>query len=242
MIKILVAEDEQLSRMSLINHLRRILGADALIEGVSNGRDAVAYAAKLDPQLIFLDIEMPLLNGLEAATIMQSNGTNAKIIFLTAFDRFDYAVGALRAGGSDYLLKPFDKEKISACIEKHLALKTQQSGAGEAGQSAFQTQFSVWLQNHYAEDVSLEQAAEMMGMSVFYFSRLFRASYNRTFLEYLTACRLDRAAELLRTTEIPVRAIAPRVGYGDSNYFSKVFKRHTGMTPTEYRQQHLKNT
>ena len=76
-----------------------------------------------------------------------------------------------------------------------------------------------------------------MGMSAFYFSRLFRTSYNQTFLEYLTAYRVERAAELLRMTDIPVREIAPRVGYADANYFSKVFKRHTGETPTLYRQK-----
>ena len=85
------------------------------------------------------------------------------------------------------------------------------------------------------QDVSLDQAAEAMGMSAFYFSRFFRTSYNQTVLEYLTAYRIDRAVELLQQTDIPVREIAVRVGYTDANYFTKVFKRHLGVTPTEYR-------
>ena len=85
------------------------------------------------------------------------------------------------------------------------------------------------------QDVSLDQAAEAMGMSSFYFSRFFRTSYNQTFLEYLTAYRIDRAVELLQQTDIPVREIAVRVGYTDANYITKVFKRHLGVTPTEYR-------
>ena len=51
----------------------------------------------------------------------------------------------------------------------------------------------------------------------------------------LTAYRIDRAVELLQQTDIPVREIAVRVGYTDANYFTKVFKRHLGVTPTEYR-------
>lgn len=237
MIKILVAEDEPLSQMTLINHLRRRLGPDALLEGASNGREAVDRAAQLAPQLIFMDIEMPVLSGLEAAAMIRRSDPDVRIVFLTAFDRFDYAVGALRAGGSDYLLKPFDKAQIDACLRASFPLPEQADTEPESEQSPFQTRFSVWLSHHYTEDVSLEQAAESMGMSTFYFSRLFRTSYNQTFVEYLTAYRIDRAAELLRATEIPVREIAPRVGYADSNYFSKVFKRHTGLTPTEYRQQ-----
>lgn len=54
-------------------------------------------------------------------------------------------------------------------------------------------------------------------------------------MEYLTAYRIERAVELLQQTDIPVREIAVRVGYTDANYFTKVFKRHLGVTPTEYR-------
>lgn len=237
MIKILVAEDEALSRMTLMQHLRRRL-SDALVEGASNGREVIDRAEQLDPQLIFMDIEMPILSGLEAAAVIRQRHPDTKIIFLTAFDRFDYAVGALRAGGDDYLLKPFDKAQIEDCLRKALQLQDDQTQLENDHRSSFQIQFSVWLKNHYVEDISLEQAADAMGMSAFYFSRLFRTSYNQTFLEYLTAYRIERAAELLCVTDIPVREIAPRVGYSDANYFSKVFKRHIGMTPTEYRNQH----
>ena len=237
MVKILVAEDEPLSRKSLTGHLRRRLGPDALIEGAANGREAVDRAAQLAPQLIFMDIEMPVLSGLEAAAIIRRSNPQVRIVFLTAFDRFDYAVGALRAGGSDYLLKPFDKTQIDACLRASFPLPEKDAPQQESEQTPFQTRFSIWIQHHYDEDVSLEQAAESMGMSAFYFSRLFRTSYNQTFVEYLTAYRIDRAAELLRATDIPVREVAPRVGYMDSTYFSKVFKRRTGVTPTEYRQE-----
>lgn len=94
MIKILIAEDEPLSLQNLIGHLRRCLGTDALIEGVSNGREAVERARQIQPALIFMDIEMPIMNGLDAASILHQNQPELPIIFLTAFDRFDYAVGA----------------------------------------------------------------------------------------------------------------------------------------------------
>lgn len=240
MLKILVAEDEALSRMTLIHYLRARLGEDALIEGAANGREAVEQAERLHPQLIFMDIEMPVRSGIEAAESILSRQPAARIIFLTAFERFDYAVGAMRAGGADYLLKPFQKHEIDACLQKNLGVSLSDAPAPppDAGgsPSSFQSQCDTWLAHHYTEDVSLKQAAAHMGMSTFYFSRLFRATYNRTFLEYLTAYRVERAAALLASTNIPVREIAPRVGYADSNYFSKVFKRQQGLTPTEYRQ------
>ena len=221
MLKVLIAEDEPLSLQNLSGQMRDLLGADALIEGVANGREAVERARQIQPQLVLMDIEMPVMNGLDAAAIIH---------------RFDYAVGAMRAGGTDYLVKPFDSAQITTCLRKlNLLPESRPAVRGDKPGNTFCTQFSVWLEHHYMQDVSLDQAAEAMGMSSFYFSRFFRTSYNQTFLEYLTAYRIDRAVELLQQTDIPVREIAVRVGYTDANYFTKVFKRHLGVTPTEYR-------
>lgn len=236
MIKVLIAEDEPLSLENLIGHLQTQLGSDALIEGVGNGREAILRAQQIQPQLIFMDIEMPVLNGLEAAAIIHAESPDIPIVFLTAFDRFDYAVGAMRAGGQDYLLKPFDRTQLEGCLRK-LGLLSDTAAPPAETNDPFCAQFAIWIANHYMQDVSLDHAAEAMGMSTFYFSRMFRASYNQTFLEYLTVYRINRAVALLEQTDIPVREIAPRVGYADANYFTKVFKRHTGVTPTAYRQQ-----
>ena len=236
MLKVLIAEDEPLSLQNLSGQMRDLLGADALIEGVANGREAVERARQIQPQLVLMDIEMPVMNGLDAAAIIHKAMPETHIVFLTAFDRFDYAVGAMRAGGTDYLVKPFDSAQITACLRKlNLLPESRPAVRGDKPGNTFCTQFSVWLEHHYMQDVSLDQAAEAMGMSSFYFSRFFRTSYNQTFLEYLTAYRIDRAVELLQQTDIPVREIAVRVGYTDANYFTKVFKRHLGVTPTEYR-------
>ena len=203
----------------------------------ANGREAVDMARRIRPQLVLMDIEMPVMTGLDAAAIIHEALPETHIVFLTAFDRFDYAVGAMRAGGADYLLKPFDSAQINACLQKLGLLTEKQEHREERSENPFCAQFSVWLANHYMQDISLEEAAEAMGMSSFYFSRFFRTAYNRTFLEYLTSYRIERAEELLRQTDIPVREIAPRVGYTDANYFTKVFKRHCGCTPTDYRSR-----
>lgn len=118
MLKVLIAEDEPLSLQNLSGQMRDLLGADALIEGVANGREAVERARQIQPQLVLMDIEMPVMNGLDAAAIIHKAMPETHIVFLTAFDRFDYAVGAMRAGGTDYLVKPFDSAQITACLRK----------------------------------------------------------------------------------------------------------------------------
>ena len=118
MIKILVVEDEPKSRQALASRLRDILGETALIELAADGSEAVSKAAQVQPNLVFMDIEMPLKSGVEAAAVIKRQRPETHIVFLTAYDRFDYAVGALRSGGEEYLLKPVPEADLRETLQK----------------------------------------------------------------------------------------------------------------------------
>ena len=93
------------------------------------------------------------------------------------------------------------------------------------------------LDKHYADAISITDVAGMAYLNVSYFCRVFRKHTGRTFVEYLTELRLVRARHLLASTDEPVGVIANKVGYSDSNYFSRVFARFVGLSPTDYRKQ-----
>lgn len=233
MIKILVAEDEARSRAALASRLRSILGEAALIETAADGNEAVTKAVQVKPDLIFMDIEMPYKNGLEAAAVVKSQMPETHVVFLTAYDRFDYAVGALRSGGEDYLLKPASEADLREMLQKFFDVAPQ----APKDVTPFEAALRVWLHQHYTEDVALEAAAESMGMSPFYFSRQVKAATGQTFLELFTGYRIEKAKQRLLDTEMSVSEVGRSVGYPDSNYFTKVFKRAVGCTPTIYRSR-----
>ena len=234
MIKILVVEDEALSRQALVSRLRHILRQEGVVESAEDGNQAIHKALEIRPDLILMDIVMPRMNGLEATAVISEHLPDAVIVFLTAYDSFDYAVQAMRAGGRDYLLKPVSEQDLRQLLGKMFNLSGR---AGEAVKSPFATAFETWLYSHYAEDVSLENAAYSMGMSAAYFSRKIKAETGATFLEKLTELRVANAKKRLLMTGLPVGEIGRSVGYPDSNYFVKVFKRSTGLTPSEYREK-----
>lgn len=233
MIKILVVEDEKRSRDMLVGRLRKLLGESALVEDAADGNEAVQRAAQVRPQLIFMDVEMPLMNGIEAASAINQLGIETRIVFLTAYDRFDYAVGALRSGGADYLLKPVSESELRDVLQKHVDVQPEE----KREISPFEAELTVYIREHYTEDTSLEAVAESMGMSPFYFSRQIKATTGMTFLEYLTSYRIEKAKKRLDSTELSVAEVGRAVGYSDANYFAKVFKRATGYTPTTYRNR-----
>ncbi len=100
-------------------------------------------------------------------------------------------------------------------------------------------QVKEYLQEHFAEDVTLEDVAEMHGISPYYLSKLFSQQNNITFIDYLTDLRMEEAKNLLVDTQKGLKEIAIDVGYANSNYFCRVFKKKTGLTPSEFRREVL---
>jgi two-component system, response regulator YesN len=93
-----------------------------------------------------------------------------------------------------------------------------------------------YIDEHFAEAITLEEAAEHVGLSPYYFSKLFKDRFGITFIDYITEIRIKRAKELMENPDVSVKEVCYTVGYKDPNYFSRVFKKYTGLTPSEYRK------
>lgn len=93
-----------------------------------------------------------------------------------------------------------------------------------------------YISAHYADNVTLDDTAAQVHVSPYYLSHLFRDELGITFIEYLTRTRVERAKQLLADTNCSVGEVASAVGYDDAGYFSRVFKKLTGMTPAAYRK------
>jgi two-component system response regulator AlgR len=118
-LSILIADDEPPAR----NRLRDLLGDIALIQVVAeaqNGKEAVELAVLHTPDLILMDIRMPLMDGIEAAQHLQLLASPPKLIFTTAYDA--YAIKAFELNAIDYLLKPIRQERLETALQKVRAL------------------------------------------------------------------------------------------------------------------------
>jgi DNA-binding NarL/FixJ family response regulator len=111
-VRALIAEDEPAARDNLREYLEDAPWIDVVAEAV-DGRSALALANEHKPELLFLDVRLPELSGLEVARQIQHP---AEIIFTTAYDR--YAVAAFEIGALDYLVKPFGRERLAAATER----------------------------------------------------------------------------------------------------------------------------
>ena len=94
-----------------------------------------------------------------------------------------------------------------------------------------------YIQENFQRELSLDDVSKEVNVSPYYFSKLFKEEVGENFIEYLTALRISNAKMLLKRPVLSIREAGLQSGYADPNYFSRIFKKQTGMTPREYREQ-----
>jgi len=114
MIRAIIIEDEPVSREMLTLMLQRHKATIEIVDTCCNPTDGIESITQHQPDLIFLDIQMPKMNGFDMLKMISN--INFEVIFTTAFDQ--YAINAIRTSALDYLLKPVDDEELTAAIEK----------------------------------------------------------------------------------------------------------------------------
>ena len=95
-----------------------------------------------------------------------------------------------------------------------------------------------YIDGHFNKDLSLDDISRELNISPYYFSKLFKEETGENFVEYLNMRRIEAAMEMLKNPEISIKEIGTDCGYSDPNYFSRIFKKYQGVTPTEYRETH----
>ncbi len=252
--RILVADDEPIERQVVNKKILGFFPDQVEVTLAENGIQAVELYEENSCQIAILDIAMPGMTGLEAASIIRQRHENARIIFLTAFDEFSYAKKAIEVRAMDYLLKPGSDKELINILEEAMRLcdiemqapgstqgnaneaQPQDDAATEAVESnAFVKKVRDYIDESYREDIALQDIAGAFGYSDVYFCKLFKQNFSMNFITYLNEYRMDKAKALLSDPMINIKDVSGKAGYRDANYFTRLFKRIVGMTPSEFR-------
>lgn len=138
----------------------------------------------------------------------------------------------------DYYLKCLNGEKLSETlkimVEGLREQKEQQQPDSVAGQIE---RIRRRIETDYAEDITLASLAEQYHVDASYLSRIFSRKYGESVISFLTRVRMEKAAQLMRDESRKLEAIAFLVGYDDYHYFSRVFRKKMGVSPSEYRSR-----
>ena len=173
-----------------------------------------------------MDIQMPVLTGLEVIEQAKAEQCRAKFIIVTAYSIFAYAQTALRLGASDLLLKPISGEHLIESINRTVGL--------EFSSNWQVNEILLYIDGHLGENLTLESISQKFYISAYHLSHLFKKHMGMSCVECVHWRRIERAKELYRTGSCDKREAPYAVGFSDAKYFNQVFRKITGMSPSEY--------
>lgn len=245
---ILVADDHADLREWLVGEL----SADARVVTAGDGEAALAVARETLPDLVVSDVRMTGLDGFELCRRLRADERTSHIpvVLLSVHSSVDRRVEGSEAGADAFLGKPVDGRELRARVGALLAsrralrerfreqvvIRPSDVSERSVDQRFFEKVMATIEEQIGDSDFSVGELAREMGMSVSQLSRKLTALIDQTPGRVMRAVRLERAAALVAAGAGNLSEIAYRVGFADQAHFSRSFKRHFGVTPSEYRR------
>lgn len=237
-LRVLLVDDEIIIREGF----KRLFDWEAheleVIGEAADGMEAMTKIDDLVPDIVIMDINIPIMNGLKVIQMAKIRHPSMGFIIVSGYDDFSYCREALRLQITDYILKPVDYEEFGACIDR-LRIGMYEINAADMKDYSERpiTGITRYLQNHLEEDISLSLLADEFHLNAQYISQLFKSEIGVGFLTYLTNIRMENARKLLVSTSLSIGEISSRCGYADYRVFTKAFKKNEGITPSQYRRE-----
>jgi YesN/AraC family two-component response regulator len=253
---ILIVDDEQWMRETVVRRIGEAQDAWRTMGEAADGAQALEIILRERPDIVLADINMPHKDGIELLRTVREAGLNTLFVFLSGYDCFEYAQSAVNLGAFGYLLKPVDSDEFQDMLHKawqklceywpkrQIAIESGSKYTMPKSENYYEElikSVSDYIEDNYAEDINMESVAREYSFHPTYFSRLFSHYAKCNFNRYLTEIRMKKAMEILRESNHSIAEVARLTGYQDAKYFSKVFKRITGETPSNYASSPIKN-
>ncbi len=240
-----VAEDEERMRDYLSRKVAELDQRFECVGTAADGEEAVDLVECRMPDLLFTDIKMPVLSGLELVERIRRTNPDLRIVIVSGYSEFEYARRAIELGVDEYLLKPVDLESLRETLRR-VRIRLESSAervesdfaldGARAGEADMVKAVGLYLQESYRQPYSLERLASAFGCKPAYLLRLYRRATGSTPTQDLIRLRIEKAKRLLLGhPQLEVKQVAAAVGYDDPLYFSRLFKRETGLNPTAFK-------
>jgi len=246
-MRILIVEDEFITARDL----QEIVGkcGHECVGKADTYEKALHLIKTEEPEIALVDISLKgSKDGIQFARTLREE-FNIIIIFVTAYadPKTLLRIKAVKPNG--FIVKPFTLESIFAAIEiatiDHVSTGMQSlAGEFKDGMSSTRKQLPLqlmkvitdYIDKRFNRDLPISELAEVINLSEDYFSVKFKESMGISPHQYIMSKRLDEAKHLLRHTDQSIEEVATMVGYKNQAYFATIFKRHFGMTPTQYKK------
>ncbi len=242
--RVMIIDDEQSARKLM----RASIDWDGLnmevVGEAASGIEAINTIDELKPDIAFVDISMPFMNGIEFTETATERYPNLIIIIMTALDQFEYARKCVSLPVFEYMLKPMVRAEITEVLERVKGKldnspdfwedSKSDSDSISASKADSTELIKKYVEENYGDStLNLAFIAQHFGFSSSYLSRKFKQDTGTNFIEYLTGIRMTKAMDIAKSKAKMYQAAA-EVGIPDPNYFGRCFKKYAGMSYSDY--------
>lgn len=257
MYKVMIVDDEPI----IVEGLSRSIPWDKwnceIVATAHDGLEGKKQIEEKKPDIIFMDICMPEMDGLKMIAALDSQFPDLEVSVLTGFRDFEYAQEAIRLGVTRFLLKPSSMDELEEAIGAMCSNLKKKGITGEAECQAEQpgeekeqehesasSSFIVknalkYIEDNYTQKLTLSEVAEKTYVSQWHLSKLLNRHTGQSFSDILNHTRIEHAKELLNDPSLRIGDISEQVGFLDLAHFSRVFKKQEGVSANEYRNHVL---
>jgi YesN/AraC family two-component response regulator len=269
MFKVLLIDDEEIVREGLrltVNWQSLGCGIEA---EACDGEEGIKLIKLIKPDIIFTDIRMPGIDGLNMISQIKSLIPECKIIILTGYRDFEYAQEAIRVGAFRFILKPSKTDEITQAITEAVdqlkksrvsmenlnniskkikelyGIKTDDNSITkldnkDINKSSYLVKKAIdFMKENYKNDISLSKTAEILFISTWHLSKILKKETGSTFVDLLNEIRINEAKKLLIESNCKIYEVSEMVGFEDVSYFTRLFKKLVGLTPMEYKNANI---
>ena len=235
--KILLVDDDKDFREEFCDYFE-----DFQVIETSTGRDAIKLLKEPnDIDVVILDVVLPDLRGTEVLKKMKKIAPDLDIIILTGYSSKDIAIEALKGHADDYIEKPINIDKMNINKIKEIIERMMEEKKGKVDTDSIDIEDKInkvkrFIERNYDKNISLKAASEVVCLSPKYLSRIFKENTGMGFNEYKLRNKIEKAKKLLKNTGYNINQIAFKLGYLNPESFLRIFKKFTGLTPTEFRK------
>ncbi len=240
-MRILIAEDEQRARRGLKNLIMSISDDYEIVAEVSDGRQALEIMQIVKPDVVFTDLKMPYMSGLELIKASKAAEIKAKFVIVSVYEEFEVARQAISLGVCEYLVKPIMLEEVRDLMAR---LEDKRHGDNSGCVGSLKKKYPnahplvrkslSFIESGYASKISQKELAESLGVSQEYLCYLFNKDVGMNFSRFVRKFRIGLAKKLLLSKAVPKEEVPYRVGFSDSKYFNKVFREVEGISVAEF--------
>lgn len=245
-LRVVVAEDEPLILNSIKKKIEAANKNFHVVATAEDGQTALESIAVHSPDILFTDIQMPVMDGIGLIKNVSEKYPKIMIVVISGYNNFKYAQMAIKYGVKEYLLKPVKKAELSETLLR-LSARVQSEDLSatiknDRDSVAKSKDIAVFIENYikenYRSEINFNQIAQKFNFNPSYLSKIFTKYVGENPSKYLISLRINEAKQLLLSNDsLSVKTIGELVGYPDQYHFSHVFKSLCGKSPSEFRDE-----